>query len=95
MFQSANTEKLHHRQELEAMLPYWKNIRIPVIYIQGEQDKLIDTTNAGFARNQLINAPYLDIKFLKGEPHFVAYSKRPLVRLKIMELLHRVQASSR
>jgi pimeloyl-ACP methyl ester carboxylesterase len=95
MFQSANNEKIHHHEGLEAMLPYWKNIRIPVVYIQGEKDQLIDTANAGFARKQLINAPYLEIRFLKGEPHFVAYSKRPLVRLKMLELLQRILASGR
>ena len=30
MIHSANVEKLSHRQELEAMLPYWKNITVPV-----------------------------------------------------------------
>jgi pimeloyl-ACP methyl ester carboxylesterase len=92
MFQSANTEKVHHRQELEAMLPYWKNIRIPVAYIQGDTDELIDTANAGFARQQLVNAPYLDIRFLKGQPHFIAYAARPLVHTKIIEIFRRIKA---
>ncbi len=49
------------------MLPYWKNIRVPVIYLQGEKDNIIDTSNAGFARQQLVNVPYLDIKFYKRQ----------------------------
>jgi pimeloyl-ACP methyl ester carboxylesterase len=92
MFQSANTEKVHHRQELEALLPFWKNIRVPVSYIQGEKDELIDTSNAGFARQQLTHAPYLNIQFLKGEPHFMPYASRPLVRSEIINILQRAQA---
>ena len=44
IFRSANTEKVHHKAELEQMLPLWKNIRIPVVYIQGENDDIVDTT---------------------------------------------------
>jgi pimeloyl-ACP methyl ester carboxylesterase len=87
MFQSANKEKVHHREGLEAMLPHWKNIRIPVAYIQGDQDELVDTTNAGFARQHLVNAPYLNIQFLKDEPHFIAFSARPSVRNRIIDIL--------
>ena len=35
IFRSANTEKVHHREELEKMMPYWKNIKVPVAYLQG------------------------------------------------------------
>ena len=91
MFQSANTEKIHHREGLEAMLPYWKNIHVPVVYIQGEKDGLVDTTNAGFARQHLVHAPYLDINFLKGEPHFIAYTAQPMVRTKLLHVLQLVK----
>jgi esterase/lipase len=37
------------------MLPYWGNIKIPVMYIQGSKDKMIYTSNADFARENLIN----------------------------------------
>ena len=37
LFRSANTEKVHHKKELESMLPFWKNIRVPVVYLQGEK----------------------------------------------------------
>ena len=36
LFKSANTEKVHHKKELEKMLPFWKNIKVPVIYVQGK-----------------------------------------------------------
>ena len=86
IFKSANTEKVHHRRELEQMLPYWKNIKIPVAYVQGEHDDIVDTANAGFARRQLVNAPYLDIQFIKGRYHRLAQFEWPTIRENIMKV---------
>jgi pimeloyl-ACP methyl ester carboxylesterase len=86
MFRSANTEKLHHKEELEKMLPYWKNIRIPVMYLQGAKDNLIDTTNASFAREHLVNAPYLDIYFFPNRHHYLAQYEWPTIKDRIMRL---------
>jgi pimeloyl-ACP methyl ester carboxylesterase len=91
IFRSANTEKMHHRQELEKMLPYWKNIRVPVIYMQGEKDDLIDTTNAGFARSHLVNAPYLDIRFIKNRYHRLAQFEWPAIRQAILDIYKEVR----
>ena len=86
IFKSANTEKVNHREELEKMLPYWKNIRVPVMYVQGESDDIIDTTNAGFAREQLINVPHLEIKFIKNRFHRLAQYEWPTNRESIMKV---------
>jgi pimeloyl-ACP methyl ester carboxylesterase len=86
IFRSANTEKMHHREELEKMLPYWQNIRVPVVYLQGENDDIVDTTNAGFARNHLINAPLLDIQFVKNREHRLAQFEWPKIREGIMKV---------
>jgi hypothetical protein len=74
------------------MLPLWKNIRVPVMYLQGAQDKLIYTSNAAFAKKQLINAPCLDIHFFEGLPHFIEFRERPAIRQKILEMLDLVNA---
>jgi pimeloyl-ACP methyl ester carboxylesterase len=86
IFRSANTEKVYHREELEKMLPFWKNIRVPVMYIQGEHDDIVDTSNAGFARKQLVNVPYLDIRFIKNRYHRLAQFEWPAIRDGIMEI---------
>jgi pimeloyl-ACP methyl ester carboxylesterase len=86
LFKSANTEKVHHRKELEKMLPLWKDIRVPVIFLQGENDDIIDTANAGFARKHLVNAPYLDIKFIKNRAHRLAQFEWPTIRESIMRV---------
>jgi pimeloyl-ACP methyl ester carboxylesterase len=93
MLQVANAEKVHHQEELEKMLPYWPNIKIPLIYIQGEKDELIDTSNASFARRHLVHAPYLEINMIKGRKHFLAFDEHQLISRKIMELYRRVKAA--
>jgi pimeloyl-ACP methyl ester carboxylesterase len=91
LFRSANTEKVHHKEELEKMLPYWKNIRVPVAYLQGENDDIVDTSNAGFARRQLVNASYLDIHFIKNRYHRLAQFEWPAIRESILKVYEHVK----
>lgn len=91
MFRSANTEKVHHKEELEKMLPYWKNIRVPVAYLQGEKDEIVDTTNASFARKHLVNVPYLDIQLVKGRGHRLAQFEWPRFKEEIFKVYERVR----
>lgn len=91
LFRSANTEKVHHKKELEKMLPFWKNIRVPVAYLQGMNDDIVDTSNAGFARMHLVNAPYLDIQFIKGREHRLAQFEWPRFKEAILEVYARAR----
>ena len=86
LFRSANTEKVHHRGELEKMLPLWQNIRVPVAYLQGVNDDIVDTSNAGFARKHLVNAPYLDIQFIEGRSHRLAQYEWPKFKEAILKV---------
>lgn len=90
IFRSANTEKVHHRQELEKMLPLWDRIRVPVAYVQGIHDDIVDTANAGFARRHMQNVPYLDIRFVNGRYHRLAQFEWPLIREQIMNVYEKV-----
>jgi len=90
MFRSANTEKVNHKTELEKMLPYWKNIQVPVAYLQGENDEIVDTANADFARKHLINAPYLNIQFVKGRGHRLAQFEWPRFKEAIRKVYEKV-----
>ena len=91
MFQSANTEKLHHKEELEKMLPFWNKIRVPVMYLQGAKDNLIDTSNATFARQELVNAPYLNVYFFPNRHHYLAQFEWPTIRDRILKLYQMVK----
>jgi len=87
MLQTANQEKVHHKEELTKMLPLWGRIHVPVIYLQGDKDGLVDTTNAGFARQHLKNAPSLDIRMIPGRGHLIAFAEKDKIEKAILDLL--------
>jgi pimeloyl-ACP methyl ester carboxylesterase len=84
-FRASNHEILYLKPELEKMLPLWKNIRQPVIVIQGGKDMLVSPKNADFAQKMLVNAQSL--KFIKVDTmnHFVPWSHPELIKKAILE----------
>jgi pimeloyl-ACP methyl ester carboxylesterase len=92
IFRSANTEKVNHREELEKMIPLWKDIRVPVIYVQGENDDIVDTANAGFARRHLVNSPHVEINFIRNRFHRLAQFEWPTIRESIMKVYDIIRA---
>ena len=88
IFQSANTEKINHKKELEKMLPLWPKINIPVLYLQGAHDHLIYTSNANFAKLHLVNSPLLKVIFFKDRTHFIARNEHTAIRQSILDMLH-------
>lgn len=86
-FRASNHEILYLKAELEKMLPLWKNIRQPVIVIQGGKDMFVNPKNADFAQKMLVNAKSL--KFVKVDTmnHFVPWSHPQLIKKAILESL--------
>ena len=91
MLQTANREKVHHKEELTKMLPLWERIRVPVMYMQGQQDGLVDTSNATFARQHLTNAPSLDIQMIPGRGHLIAFDEKDRVVKMIVRMIDSCQ----
>lgn len=87
MLQTANTEKIHHKEELVKMLPLWDRIHVPVMYLQGMQDELVDTSNASFARQELKNAPSLDIQMIPGRGHLIAFAEKDRIERAILDMI--------
>lgn len=83
---ASNEEIYHLKPELEEMIPRWKEIRCPVIVIQGKKDSLVPAENAEFARKMLVNAP---VEFVYGEEmdHFVPWSNPELIHDAIVRML--------
>ena len=75
------------------MLPRWKDIKCPVIVIQGKKDKLVPAGNADFAREMLVNAP---VEFVIKEDmnHFVPWTNPELIRQAVLDLLSRNKPAS-
>ena len=91
MLASANTEKLHHKEELQKMLPYWKSIRVPVMYLQGALDELIYPSNAMFARTHFTGATCLDVTMIPGRGHLIAFSEKKRIDQAIREMMRLVE----
>ena len=86
MLISANAEKLSHRKELTKMLPRWKELTIPVIYVQGENDGLIYPSNAAFARRALVNASCLTIEMIPDRGHLIMFSEIKRIKESIVDM---------
>ena len=85
-FRASNHEILYLKPELEKMLPLWKNIRQPVIVIQGGKDMLVNPKNADFAEKMLVNAKSLKIVRVDTMNHFVPWSHPQLIKKAILEI---------
>ena len=86
-FRASNHEILYLKPELEKMLPLWKNIRQPVIVIQGGKDMLVSPKNADFAEKMLVNTQSLKVVRVDTMNHFVPWSHPQLIKKAIIESL--------
>lgn len=91
MLQTANNEKVHHREELTKMLPLWGRIHVPVMYLQGTEDGLVDTSNETFAREHLKNAPSLNIQMIPGRGHLIAFDEKDRIVKTIVNMIDTCQ----
>jgi pimeloyl-ACP methyl ester carboxylesterase len=86
-YRSASIEKLHHKKELEKMLLLWDRIDVPVFYLQSEKDNVVYSSNAEFAKQHLMNVPFLKIHLFRGRKHDIDSKHHLAIRNKILELL--------
>ena len=93
IFRISNEELVFLDEELELMLPLWKDLTMPIMVIQGGKDMLVDPGNAAFADSMLVNAPK-DIVFLEESNHFIPWSNSDLVKKKILEMLKQIKGGT-
>lgn len=84
-FRVTNDEIYHLEDELNDMLPLWKNITIPVTVIQGGKDSLVPAGNADFAKKMLTNSQKVDIVLIEDMNHFVPWSHPHLIKEAIFK----------
>jgi len=75
------------RGELEALLPRWATLHLPVFVLQGEEDALVPAANADFAARVITHAP-LSIRREPEVGHLIPWQRPEL----IVELLLHVLA---
>lgn len=86
MFKSSNDELFTHRQELAAIEKDWESIRCTTYIVQGLADKLVDRHNADFAEKKLARLPHKKIIRIKGEDHFIPWTKEEEMAAYILEV---------
>ncbi len=81
----ANAEIMPLRPQLEEMLPRWKDLTMPVLIVQGTEDRLVHPDNALFMEKMLVNS---QVRLLnrEGLGHFVLWEEAPLIRDNLMDL---------
>lgn len=87
-FRASNDEIYKLKPELQAMLPLWGKITVPVVVIQGSKDQLVPAANVAFAEKMLTHAR-VEVILKEGMDHFVPWSNPDLIRESILNLLHK------
>ena len=83
---SASAEKFAHIDELNKLLPEWKNLTVPVTVMQGGKDKIIDPENLEFAREHL-KSPKANFIFLPEGHHLIRRQYPEIVRYFLAKTL--------
>jgi uncharacterized protein len=84
----ATNEKWAHKTELEKMLTDWDKIKVPVIYIQGQKDEIVNpVTTPKFAKEKLINVASLEIIMIPNQKHFLTGPQHKLLVTQLITLL--------
>ena len=86
-----NQEIIPLRKELEKMLSGWKEIKIPISIVQGEEDFLVPKENAFFAKSMMPDNLDLKTVLIKGGNHFILWSEIPLIIGEILGVLEKVE----
>jgi pimeloyl-ACP methyl ester carboxylesterase len=87
-WRATNDEKLSHVTELNLMLPLWKYIMCPVIFMYGKKDKIVPVANATFIQ-QVVEKEKLEILSWENEGHFIVWSEKDSIVQKLRQLLPR------
>ncbi len=82
---TASAEKFAHISELQKILPFWKDIRVPVTVIHGSEDNIVPVTNLDFARTQLKGTKAIFI-LAEGSGHLVRRSNPQLIKHILMQI---------
>lgn len=81
-----NDEKMSHAAELEKMLPYWKDIKVPTTFIHGQADELVPFVNSEFGVKKMVNAS-VDTMYKDDMNHLIPWHSYDVLKEAIMKYL--------
>jgi pimeloyl-ACP methyl ester carboxylesterase len=82
---TATDEKFAHIDELNQLLPYWKDINIPITVLQGSNDNIVPIANFDFAKEQL-KGKQAEFIMIPGAGHLVRRSHPHLIKEVLMQI---------
>ena len=88
----ANVEIWGVYEALAQLKPWWQSVTIPMIYMQGEDDELVDPRNLDFAEQSLPKT-YTKIVRIPGQSHFVHRQQTELIAELTLELMDKVNST--
>ncbi len=84
--QKANVEIWGVHEALTELEPWWESAAIPLIYMQGEEDELVDPKNLDYAE-QFLPAANTKVIRIPEQSHFVHRQQSELIAELTLELL--------
>ncbi|MDP6535991.1 MAG: alpha/beta hydrolase [Gammaproteobacteria bacterium] len=89
----ANVEIWGVYDALKQLEPWWASVTIPMIYMQGEEDELVDPRNLDFAEN-FLPAPNTTVVRIPDQSHFVHRQQTELIAELALELLNKAEIAA-
>ena len=87
VWQVANAEKLTHVEELEKMLPLWRDLTVPIHAFHGTNDGLVPVENAYFVEG-LSSGP-TELTIYEGAGHFILWERSEDIVNSIFSMMDR------
>ncbi len=84
--QKANIEIWGVHEALTELEPWWNTAGIPLIYMQGEEDELVDPKNLDYAEN-FLPQEYTKVVRIPDQSHFVHRQQSGMIADLTLELL--------
>lgn len=82
-----NQEIIPLKEELEAMVPGWADLTMPITVVQGTEDQLVPPGNAEFVAEAVGDTTLVRKTYVEGGNHFILWSEVALIRQEIVRLL--------
>ncbi len=87
MLTVASEEKFAHKAELEKIVPYYCELKVPLIYLQGMNDAVVYPSNATYVQNNFTCLPYLEIDMIPNQKHFLSHPQKDRIVDALLRML--------
>ena len=86
-YRTANEEIVQLKAELQALLPHWAALKLPVVHIHGELDKLVPVSTLEFSKKVMIQAD-LKTVHLPNKNHYIPWNDRNTIKKAILDIVN-------